>query len=176
MQTTLNQRDTDPFWDWVAPRYARKPISDLSAYEDKLARVRGLLRPTDRVLEIGCGTGGTALKLAPGVAEMTATDVSRRMIEFAHARQGGETATNVSFRQGAADDDLDRAVRPGDPRGRTGGDVRFRVGTPRAGPGRSAEVGRWDSRRRSSPPRRPSSDTSCRRRSRPGGRSSTRPP
>ena len=68
------------FWDRHAAKYAEKPIADPTAYEEKLARVRSLLRATDHVLEIGCGTGSTALRLAPGVAKITATDVSSGMI------------------------------------------------------------------------------------------------
>ena len=66
------------FWDRHAPKYAKKPIADVTAYEEKLRCVTSLLKPTDRVLEIGCGTGGTARKIAPVVAHVTATDLSTR--------------------------------------------------------------------------------------------------
>lgn len=55
------------FWDRIARKYASDPIKDTAGYERTLARTRELLTHTDTVLEIGCGTGTTALKLAPSV-------------------------------------------------------------------------------------------------------------
>ncbi len=73
----------EAFWDRHAPKYANKPIADVSAYKEKLDCVTALLQPTDRVLEIGCGTGATANKIAPVVAHVTATDLSAEMIRIA---------------------------------------------------------------------------------------------
>ncbi|MEQ9586772.1 MAG: class I SAM-dependent methyltransferase [Parvibaculaceae bacterium] len=92
------------FWDRIAPKYARQPVNDPAAYAEKLARVRSLLRASDRVLEIGCGTGSTALKIAPRVAQITATDASRCMIEIARVKLGPGAPTNITFQlNGAAD-------------------------------------------------------------------------
>ncbi|EDQ34648.1 Methylase involved in ubiquinone/menaquinone biosynthesis [Hoeflea phototrophica DFL-43] len=91
-----------PFWDRVAPKYSRKPIDDPAAYEKKLAQVSALLQATDHVLEIGCGTGSTALRLAPCVAHYTATDGSRSMIDIARSKLELDTPTNVTFQQADA--------------------------------------------------------------------------
>lgn len=96
--------NTENFWDRHAPKYAKKPIADPTAYEEKLSRVRSLLRVTDHVLEIGCGTGGTALRLAPGIAQITATDVSGGMIRIAQSKLGSDAPANVQFRQADAAD------------------------------------------------------------------------
>ena len=89
------------FWDRIAPKYAKQPIKDLTAYEQTMERVQDHLSPSDHVLELGCGTGATALKLAPFAAHITATDVSPGMIAQAEARlKGGE---NVTFRVGTPD-------------------------------------------------------------------------
>ena len=90
-------------WDRHAPIYATKPIADPSAYNRKLDRVRSLLRPTDHILEIGCGTGGTALRIAPSVAHVTATDISGEMVKIAKSKRDAEALTNIEFRQAAAD-------------------------------------------------------------------------
>ncbi len=82
------------FWNRIAGRYAARPIKDVAAYEAMLADVASRLKPSDRVLEIGCGTGGTAIRLAPGVAHWTATDFSSEMIGIARAKPAGE---NLSF-------------------------------------------------------------------------------
>ncbi len=54
----------------------------MGAYHAKLARVRRHLRPSDRILEIGCGTGGTARALARDVAHVCATELSGEMIRI----------------------------------------------------------------------------------------------
>jgi ubiquinone/menaquinone biosynthesis C-methylase UbiE len=90
------------FWDRQAPKYAKKPIADLSAYEEKLRCVKAILRPTDRVLEIGCGTGGTARKISPVVAHITATDISAEMLRIAQSRSGGYAAGKPQFIQANA--------------------------------------------------------------------------
>jgi SAM-dependent methyltransferase len=74
------------FWDRIADRYAARQLKDPAAYEAMLADAAGRLRATDRVLEIGCGTGSTAIRLAPCVAEWTATDFSSEMLRIARAK------------------------------------------------------------------------------------------
>lgn len=91
--------DGASFWDKVATRYARLPVRNEAAYAETLDRTRAYLKPTDRVLEIGCGTGTTALKLADSVESILATDVSGNMIGIATGKLAGGEAGNVSFRQ-----------------------------------------------------------------------------
>jgi ubiquinone/menaquinone biosynthesis C-methylase UbiE len=78
------------FWDRVADRYAARQLKDPAAYEAMLADAAGRLRSTDRVLEIGCGTGSTAIRLAPHVAEWIATDFSAEMLRIARAKPAPE--------------------------------------------------------------------------------------
>lgn len=97
---------TQLFWDRIAPKYARKPVDDPDAYEEKLALAASLLKPGDRVLEIGCGTGTTALRLATNVTHYTATDASRAMIAIADAKLGPKAPANVMFHQADAADQV----------------------------------------------------------------------
>ncbi|SFJ87212.1 class I SAM-dependent methyltransferase [Jannaschia pohangensis] len=90
-------QSSEAFWDRHAPKYAAKPIANPSAYEAKLNHVRSLLAPTDHVLEIGCGTGGTALKLAASCAQITASDISAKMINYARSKRRQVTVKNVRF-------------------------------------------------------------------------------
>ena len=85
------------FWDRLARRYAASPVKNMTAYEATLARVAARLRPTDRVLETGCGTGTTALKLAGQVAAYTGTDVSGGMIEIARERLAETPVDGLDF-------------------------------------------------------------------------------
>ncbi len=86
------------FWDRIAADYAKKPVPDEAAYERTLERVRSHLTPTDRVLELGCGTGTTALKLAPHARELLGTDYSSEMIAIALAKSRARALAHVSFR------------------------------------------------------------------------------
>lgn len=74
------------FWDKIAPKYAQQPIRNIHSYEHTLERTRSYLKQTDDVLELGCGTGSTAILLADGVARYTATDFSPAMIAEAAAK------------------------------------------------------------------------------------------
>jgi ubiquinone/menaquinone biosynthesis C-methylase UbiE len=109
MSNVVSERHSQSFWDRLAPKYARKPIADIPAYERKLSRIASLLQPADRVLEIGCGTGGTALRLAPSVAHITATDISNRMIDIAKSKLASSAVENVTFRQAGAKDPVDES-------------------------------------------------------------------
>ena len=95
------------FWDRIAVKYRASPISDIEAYEATLERVTSHLGRDDRVLELGCGTGGTALRLAAHAGEIVATDFSPGMIAQAEAREGAE---KVRF---LAADAFDPRLEPG---------------------------------------------------------------
>lgn len=94
------------FWDRIARNYAKSPIKNESAYEATLNRVRGVLRSGDHVLELGCGTGSTALKLAPAVAQYTATDFSEEMLEIARERLAAAPMPGLEFKQSRAQDPM----------------------------------------------------------------------
>ena len=102
MQTTTYAQHSETFWDRIAPKYAKQPIRDVNAYEEKISKVKQLLKPEDRLLEIGCGTGGTALLLAPLVSEVIATDISRGMIQFANSKLSTHSPNNIRFLQAEA--------------------------------------------------------------------------
>jgi ubiquinone/menaquinone biosynthesis C-methylase UbiE len=85
------------FWNRIAENTPATRLRMRRSYKKKLEITRTYLAPDHRVLEFGCGTGGTALKHAPHVAQIDATDLSPKMIEIAERRAVEAGATNVTF-------------------------------------------------------------------------------
>lgn len=91
------------FWDRTSRRYAKGAIADPAGYKRTLDRTRALLLPDDRVLELGCGTGTTAFRLAGDVRDYLATDFSAAMIAIASERYGVNLVPNLAFRIATAE-------------------------------------------------------------------------
>jgi SAM-dependent methyltransferase len=91
------------FWDRIAPQYAADPIADMPGYEATLRRVQALLPPGGDVLEIGCGTGSTAIRLAPFTGRMLATDVAPAMVAIAQERLAAQPVPQLDFAVADAD-------------------------------------------------------------------------
>ncbi|GAB3028985.1 class I SAM-dependent methyltransferase [Bowmanella dokdonensis] len=85
------------FWDKNAQRYARSPIADMPSYEHKLEMTRRYFRPDTRILELGCGTGSTALLHAPHVKDILATDISEEMLAIARQKARDQGIDNIRF-------------------------------------------------------------------------------
>jgi ubiquinone/menaquinone biosynthesis C-methylase UbiE len=99
------------FWNLAARKYAASTIKDAAGYERTVERTRAFLKTSDTVLEIGCGTGTTALRLAPHVSRIVASDVSDAMIAIARERATGQACGNVEFSVAdSADTDSERAA------------------------------------------------------------------
>ena len=103
--------DTAHFWDATAGKYAASPIKDVERYEYTLGRTRSYLQATDRVLEIGAGTGSTALQLAGDVSEITGTDISSQMMRIASDKALTEQGENVGFKVRTAQQAAEEAGR-----------------------------------------------------------------
>lgn len=91
------------FWDRSSRRYAMGAIADPAGYERTLDRTRALLRPRDHVLELGCGTGTTALRLAGEVDGYLATDISAAMIAIADGKYASGPVPGLVFRTATAE-------------------------------------------------------------------------
>lgn len=74
------------FWDKTARKYAAAAIADTAGYEQTVQRVHQRLQTTDRVLELGCGTATTALRLASASGHYAATDLSPAMLDLARQK------------------------------------------------------------------------------------------
>lgn len=92
------------FWDKIAVRYSKRPVSDEAAYQKKLQVTREYFRPDMEVLEFGCGTGSTAIAHAPYVKHIRAIDISSKMIEIAQGKADAGNIKNVTFERSTIDD------------------------------------------------------------------------
>ena len=92
------------FWTLFARPYAAKPVSDDAAYRRKLDLTARYLRPDMRLLEVGCGTGSTALHHAPSVARIDAVDYAQAMVDIARSKARAAGIANVTFAKARLDE------------------------------------------------------------------------
>jgi ubiquinone/menaquinone biosynthesis C-methylase UbiE len=107
-QSGRTMAQSKKFWDRIAKRYAKRPVGNEAAYQRKLDTTREYFRHDMEVLEIGCGTGSTAIAHAPYVRHIRATDISDKMVEIASGKADAAGVQNVTF-EVVAIEDLDAA-------------------------------------------------------------------
>lgn len=92
------------YWDKISQRFAKHTIVDKQAYEHELAKTQEYFTPESKVLEIGCGTGTTALRHAHYVKHYHAIDFSTEMIKIAKSKQQHDTIDKLRFETAAIDE------------------------------------------------------------------------
>jgi len=113
------------FWDDKASTTTGALIAVDGSASEETARLTGAytakqvtsaldLKPTDRVLELGCGVGRIGLEIAPKVLHWEGADISKNMLDVARQRLSGQN--NVGFTElkqsrldGLADASFDKA-------------------------------------------------------------------
>lgn len=94
------------FWDRWAKRYAKSKMANPELYQRKIDKTIEALPADAVILEMGCGTGSTALKLAPHVSHVDASDFSGEMINIARGKAKDGGVNNVQFEQQGVTDYL----------------------------------------------------------------------
>jgi ubiquinone/menaquinone biosynthesis C-methylase UbiE len=93
------QKKERAIWDKQAPGYDNRVLKMYKhAYDLSIQKVRSVLSPDQRVLEIGCGTGIISLGIAPYVEAVVATDISPQMISVAKSKAESSSVSNIEFR------------------------------------------------------------------------------
>jgi len=95
----LFKKSPEKFWDLIASKYAASPISDRSAYETKIQKIKTFLTTEKVVLDIGCGTGTQCGDIANNVTQVTGIDISSKLLTIAQQRKAERKLTNVEFLQ-----------------------------------------------------------------------------
>ena len=93
----------EKFWDKIAEKYSKQPVADEAAYQKKLKVTQGYFQSDMEVLEIGCGTGSTAIVHASYVHHIRAIDISPNMIEIAKRKAKAEEIDNITFEVSSID-------------------------------------------------------------------------
>ena len=91
------KKSPEKFWDLIAARYAASPISDVTAYETKIEKIKSYLSSEDVVLDIGCGTGTQCGDLAGNAKQVTGIDISGKLLAIAEHRRAERKLENIEF-------------------------------------------------------------------------------
>lgn len=96
-----NQSDIQArMWDKAALDFAKKPLPDIN--NNEFLKLLFKLYPINnetKILDIGCGTGGYSLALAPFINSATGIDISGEMIRIAKNNLYEAKINNVEFLQ-----------------------------------------------------------------------------
>ena len=96
--------DSAAFWDGIAEKYAKQAVANPDAFDAKIAITKSRMKATDVVLDIGCGTGSLALRLAGSAAQVHGLDISGEMIRIAKDKARTQEVDNVTFHTGPFDE------------------------------------------------------------------------
>ena len=99
METARRQKKERAIWDKQAAGYDNRVFRMYeNAYDLSIQKIRSVLSPDHKVLEIGCGTGIISLGIAPYVESVIAADISPRMLSMAKSKAESSSISNVDFR------------------------------------------------------------------------------
>ena len=85
------------YWDKRAPDYDDKISVFEAANNRSIEKIKKILNPSHKVLEIACGTGTISLGIADKVGSITAIDISSEMTNIAKAKAIQKSINNIQF-------------------------------------------------------------------------------
>lgn len=98
LETGDFMKNSAGFWNSLSKSYDSNAKQRFSqTYNDTYKKCCGYLKPTDTVLDYGCGTGIITTAIAKDVKEIHALDYSDKMIDVAKRKAERKKITNISF-------------------------------------------------------------------------------
>lgn len=94
----MSLKENSEFWDHRSQIFDGQVAKTYEeAYEKTINYTLKYVRSTDRVLDVGCGTGITTLPIAGHAGHVTAVDTSPEMLRRAREKAGQSGVENVEF-------------------------------------------------------------------------------
>lgn len=88
---------SERFWDKSASRFDQEEKKDVQTNIKIIDRTKKYLKPSDTVLDFGCGTGLISNEIADNVKFIHAVDISSKMIEIAKNKTENRKIQNIDF-------------------------------------------------------------------------------
>jgi len=87
----------EKFWNRIASHYDKEEKKDEKIYHQIIEKLIPYLKPTDRVLDFGAGTGLITNEIAKNVRKVCGIDISSKMVELAMAKAEKRKLNNIQY-------------------------------------------------------------------------------
>lgn len=91
------QSKAEKFWNRTASSYDREERKDKKTFLQIVEKTKPYIKPTDSILDFGCGTGLFSLLISDGAEKIDAIDLSSKMIEIAKTKAEKQNIGNIKF-------------------------------------------------------------------------------
>jgi ubiquinone/menaquinone biosynthesis C-methylase UbiE len=86
------------FWNKISNKYDSQVTTRYAqTYRETITNTLNYVKPTDTVLDYGCGTGITTIELSGSVKKIIAIDTSENMINIAKKKSEEKAIKNIEF-------------------------------------------------------------------------------
>ncbi len=99
----------EKFWNRMAKSYDREEEKDKPSYIEIIKRTRKHLKPTDILLDFGCGTGNASNDLSSNVMSIHGIDISENMINISKEKAIKQQNKNIEY---STTDIFDNSIQP----------------------------------------------------------------
>lgn len=100
-----SRNKAEKFWDRTAGNYDKEEKKDEKIYLQIIEKSKNYLKPTDTVLDFGCGTGLVSNEISGTVKNIQAIDFSLKMIEIAKTKAQKQKIQNIEYLHATIFDD-----------------------------------------------------------------------